>query len=59
LRQAIDRVAKSHPGFYLGRFDVRAPSVADLEAGHFAVLELNVTSEATHIYDPAVNVIEA
>jgi len=60
LRSAIDAVAKSHPGFFFGRFDVRTPSVADLQAGRFAVLELNgVSAEATHVYDPAVSLLEA
>jgi membrane protein DedA with SNARE-associated domain len=60
LRGEVDRIARLHPGFYFGRFDVRAASVEDLQAGRFSVLELNgVTSEATHIYDPAVSVLEA
>jgi membrane protein DedA with SNARE-associated domain len=60
LEQAIDRVAKAHPGFYFGRFDLRAGSVQALRAGKFQVIELNgVTSEATHIYDPAVSLVEA
>jgi membrane protein DedA with SNARE-associated domain len=57
LRAAIDAVAQCHPGFYFGRFDIRTPSLADFQAGRFSVLELNgVSSEATHIYDPAVSV---
>lgn len=60
LRNAVDSVARTHPGFYFGRFDVRADSVEDLQAGRFAVLELNgVSAEATHIYDPAVSLVEA
>jgi membrane protein DedA with SNARE-associated domain len=60
LSAAIDEVAKSHPGFYFGRFDFRTPSIADLQAGRFQVLELNgVSAEATHIYDPAVSLFEA
>ncbi len=60
LCAAIDQVAQSHPGFYFGRFDIRTPSIADLQAGRFQVLELNgVSAEATHIYDPAVSLREA
>ncbi|MFN0170469.1 MAG: VTT domain-containing protein [Bryobacteraceae bacterium] len=60
LEAAIDAVAQSHPGFYFGRFDLRTPSIADFQAGIFQVLELNgVSAEATHIYDPAVSLLEA
>ncbi len=60
LEAAIDRVARAHTGFFFGRFDVRSPSVEDFQAGRFTVLELNgVSSEATHIYDPAVSLWEA
>src|SRR5439155_25073244 len=60
LERAIDRVAKSHSGFYFGRFDVRTPSVSALQQGEFTVLELNgVGAEATHIYDPLASLSEA
>ncbi len=60
LRDAIDAAAQSHPGFYFGRFDVRSPSLEDLQAGRFQILELNgVSAEATHIYDPAISLGEA
>src|SRR5205823_14807841 len=35
LTAAVDAVAKSHAGFYFGRFDVRSPSIEDLQAGAF------------------------
>ncbi len=56
LEQTIDRIAKTFDGFFFGRFDIRVPSAADLRCGrNLKVVELNgVTSEATHIYDPAV-----
>ncbi len=43
------------PGLGLGRYDIKVPSIEDLRAGrHLRVIELNgVTSEPTHIYDPA------
>jgi hypothetical protein len=60
LDDAIDEIARGYPGFYFGRFDVRAPSVADFTAGRFTIIELNgVTSEPTHIYDPRVAVTDA
>lgn len=60
LTAAVDRIARRHAGFYLGRFDVRAASEEALRRGEFAVLELNgVTSEPTHIYDPAVSLLDA
>jgi membrane protein DedA with SNARE-associated domain len=60
LRKAVDAVAKSHPGFYFGRFDLRSPSIEDFQAGRFHVLELNgVSAEPAHIYDPAVSLLDA
>ena len=60
LLRAIDGSAQALPGFYFGRFDVRSESVEALREGKFRILELNgVTSEASHIYDPRVSVIEA
>lgn len=61
LEAAIDRIAQAHPGFHLGRFDLRAPSRDSLCAGEgLQVLELNgITAEPTHIYDPAVNLWDA
>ncbi len=51
---AVDAISRGFPGFYFGRFDLRAPSLEAFAAGtDIKVLELNgVTSEATHIYDP-------
>ena len=60
LRRSVDDLARSYPGFYFGRFDIRSASIADLRAGRFEVLELNgVSAEATHIYDPAVSLLDA
>jgi hypothetical protein len=53
-------VARRFDGFYFGRFDVRAASADAFARGEFTVIELNgVTSEPTHIYDPAVSVFGA
>ncbi len=53
LARAVDDASRGVPGFYFGRFDVRAPSVEAFRAGCFTILELNgVSSESTDIYDP-------
>jgi membrane protein DedA with SNARE-associated domain len=53
LEAEVDLISRRFPGFWFGRYDVRADSVADLQAGKFMVIELNgATSEATSIYDP-------
>lgn len=61
LEAAIDTIARQIDGFYFGRFDVRYRDRAAFMAGEdFAIVELNgVTSEATHIYDPASSVFTA
>lgn len=47
-------LAAAIPGFFVGRFDVRARDVAALRAGDFKVVEVNaVNSEPAHIYDPS------
>lgn len=52
LRAAIDAISQGLPGFFIGRYDVRYASRADLQAGSFTILELNgAASEATSIYD--------
>jgi pimeloyl-ACP methyl ester carboxylesterase len=60
LDDAVEAVVRPFDGFYFGRFDVRAPSADAFARGEFTVIELNgVTSEPTHIYDPAVGVLDA
>jgi pimeloyl-ACP methyl ester carboxylesterase len=61
LEQAFDEISKGFDGFYFGRYDVRASSIDAFKQGRgFKVIELNgVTSEATHIYDPGIGLIEA
>ncbi|MEZ0298894.1 MAG: VTT domain-containing protein [Candidatus Methylacidiphilales bacterium] len=53
LEARIDAVSRSIPEFYIGRYDVRYESEADLKAGrNFRILELNgAAAEATSIYD--------
>lgn len=54
LRAWMQRVSDTYEGFYFGRYDMRVPSVEDLQAGrNIAIIELNgISSEATWIYDP-------
>jgi membrane protein DedA with SNARE-associated domain len=60
LKQAIDRISQSRPGFFLGRFDIRAESMEALKQGRFRILELNgVSGEPAHIYDPSVSLLDA
>jgi hypothetical protein len=55
LESTVDAIARTYEGFWIGRFDVRAESVAALQAGRgFKIVELNgLTAEPAHIYDPA------
>jgi pimeloyl-ACP methyl ester carboxylesterase len=60
LADAVETVARRFDGFYFGRFDVRAASAEAFARGEFTVIELNgVTSEPTHIYDPAIGLLDA
>lgn len=61
LEAAIDGISRGFAGFYFGRYDIRTPSVEDFRQGrNFKIIELNgVTSEATHIYDPANSLLYA
>ncbi|MBI1369825.1 MAG: hypothetical protein GC162_14365 [Planctomycetes bacterium] len=61
LERAIDRIARSVDGFYIGRFDVRYTDRAAFMAGRdLTIIELNgVTSESTNVYDPSRSLIWA
>jgi pimeloyl-ACP methyl ester carboxylesterase/membrane protein DedA with SNARE-associated domain len=61
LEREVDRISRAYEGFYFGRYDFKAPTLEDFRAGrNLRVLELNgVTSEATHIYDPELSVLDA
>lgn len=53
LSAAFDEISKKIDGFYFGRFDLRAASVEDLEAGKVKIVELNgCGAEPAHIYQP-------
>lgn len=55
LEEIIDRISRSVPGFFVGRYDLRYTSEEALQNGEgFQIVELNgVSSEASSIYDPA------
>ncbi len=61
LEAELDSISKTYDGFFFGRYDVRAPTAADLEKGEgWRILELNgVSSEAAHIYDPKYSIFHA
>jgi membrane protein DedA with SNARE-associated domain len=61
LESRIDGIARSYPGFHIGRFDVRYADVAAFRRGEdLAIVELNgATAESTDIYDPARSLISA
>ncbi len=61
LENKIDEICRRFEGFYFGRFDIKAASFADLQAGkNFKIIELNgVTSESTNIYDPKYSLFDA
>jgi hypothetical protein len=61
LEEVIDRIAKTFGGFFFGRFDIRVPSRHEfMEGRNMKIVELNgVTSEATHIYDPRLSLLDA
>ena len=53
LAARIDEISQKLTGFFVGRYDIRFASEADLRAGkNFQIIELNgAASEATSIYD--------
>ncbi len=55
----VDALARAHPGFHFGRFDVIAPSADALRQGRFQVIELNgVIAEPLHVYDPRTGLVD-
>jgi len=53
LETRIDEISRKLPGFFIGRYDIRYRSEADIRNGEdFKIVELNgASSEATSIYD--------
>ena len=61
LTAEIERISRCFEGFYLGRYDLRAPSADDLRHGrNLKIIELNgVTGQCSHIYSPGNSVFYA
>jgi membrane protein DedA with SNARE-associated domain len=61
LLSALDRISRSVPGFFIGRYDIRYKSDDDLRDGRgFTIVELNgAGAEATSIYDARNSLLSA
>lgn len=61
LQDRIDAIARSMPGFYFGRFDIRFNDFDEFLGGEgFKIVEVNGASgEATHIWDASTTLGEA
>jgi hypothetical protein len=61
LTARIDEIARDMPDLYFSRIDLRYGTLDDLRAGeNFQIIEFNgAGSEATHIWDPAMTMLEA
>jgi hypothetical protein len=61
LEEIFDRVAKTIPEFYFGRFDVRFPHFDALQSGtDFTIVEINgAGAEATCIWDSSTSLSDA
>jgi len=60
LSDSFDQISKNVPGFYFGRYDLRAASFQDLENGKVAIMELNgCGAEPSHIYHPGASLRKA
>lgn len=59
LEAVIDHISRGIDGFFVGRYDIRTPSIEDFKQGrNFKIIELNgVTAEATHIYQPGASLL--
>lgn len=60
LEAMFTNISSQLPGFYYGRFDLKAPGLeAFLKGQHIKILEVNgVNAEPAHIYDPSTNLFE-
>ncbi len=61
LTERLDRIARSMPEFYYGRFDIRFRTIEALMRGEdFLIVEINgAGAEAIHIWDPELTIGEA
>jgi hypothetical protein len=59
LVRTVDAIARDMGEFHFGRFDVRFDQLADLQAGHMTIMEVNgAGSEAIQAWDPDVGVVQ-
>jgi hypothetical protein len=61
LEEHLDEIARSIPGFFFGRFDIRFESESTLQnGGRLKIIEINgAAGEATHIYDKKMGIKRA
>lgn len=61
VTDVFDKISKSIPGFYYGRYDLKFKDLKDLESGkNFKIVELNgINSEPVHIYDQKTGLLNA
>ena len=60
LNQSFRDISENFAGFYYGRYDVKANSFEDLEAGKVKIIEVNgYSSEPGHLYDPKTSIWKA
>jgi hypothetical protein len=61
LTERLDRIARSMPEFYYGRFDIRFRTIEALMRGEdFLIVEINgAGAEAIHIWDPELTIGDA
>lgn len=61
MTERFDEIARAIPEFYFGRFDVRFPTIEDLQRGeHFTILEINGASAGPgDIYDRNTRLLDA
>jgi len=60
LSHSFDRISLQVPGFFFGRYDLRAASYEDLENGKVLIVELNgCGAEPAHIYQPGYSIWKA
>jgi hypothetical protein len=61
LTALIDAIARDMPDLHFSRIDLRYNSLEELRTGeNFKIIEFNGSgSEATHIWDPAMTILEA
>ncbi len=59
LSAKVDEISRAIPGFFIGRFDVRASHLEELRRGEkFKIMELNgASAEPSFIYDPRHSMI--